>query len=334
MRYVSVDSPRQVAIRQAPLPDPKPDQIAVRAVLSGISVGTELAVYRGTIDTLRNKRWGYWTDYPIRPGYQLVGVVERCGDLVEDVTVGDRVVCHAPHGTEAIVGYQDYVALPPELPDEAAGIAMLGATTAHGIRKAAIVYGERVLVLGLGVAGFLSAAHASRAGTRDVLVADPLAWKRELAIKRGYRHVLNPQASDFEVQVSALTDGIGADLVIEASGHPAAITAALQAVRRGGRILLQGTHSQPVEMNLSDYPMHKEVTFLCTWGKGPARHVPPGDPTWSKKMNQQLSVDLIARGDLDVSGLTTHRFQFDQIAEVYDSLDRGTIDYLHPVLEY
>jgi 2-desacetyl-2-hydroxyethyl bacteriochlorophyllide A dehydrogenase len=334
MRYASVDAAGEVSIRERRLPDPEPGEIAVRAILSGVSVGTELAVYRGTINTLTNSRWGYWTEYPIAPGYELVGYVEKRGSGVRDIREGDRVVCHAPHGTEAIVGYQDYVLVPDAVSSEAATMAMIGATTAHGFRKAQMVYGERVLILGLGVVGFLSGEHARRGGAWEVLPADPLPWKRGIAGERGFDAVLDPLAATFEEELLELTGGRGVDLVIEASGHPSAIPPALLSVRRGGRILLQGTQTESVSMRFSDYPMHKEVTLISTWGKGPARTTDPEGGVWSRKANQQLAMELIARGELRVGDLVTHRFPFDDIARVYSSLDNGELNYLQVLLTY
>jgi 2-desacetyl-2-hydroxyethyl bacteriochlorophyllide A dehydrogenase len=334
MHYVSIDAPLKVSIRERTLVEPEANEILVHTVLSGISAGTELAVYRGTINNLHNKRWGYWTEFPISPGYELVGRVEKCGTEIQDVREGDRVVCHAPHETQGLVSCQDYVSVPDNVTDEEATLAMLGATTAHGIRKAEVRYGDRALVLGLGVVGFLSAAHARRSGARQVYVADPLPWKRSFAEQRGYQNAFDPASPTFEQEIFDRTGGNGMDVVIEASGHPTAIPAALKAVRRGGKILLQGTQTEPVEMHFSDYPMHKEVSILCTWGKGPLGETDSPERIWSRKQNQELAMELIARGELEVSGLVTHRFAFEEIAQVYETLDRGQVEYLQVILEY
>ena len=334
MRYARVDAPRQVSIRSAPAVKPRAGEIRVRTLLSSISVGTELAVYRGTINTLKNPRWGYWTEFPIRPGYELVGVVEECGEQLRDVAVGDRVVCHAPHGTQAIVGYQDYVRVPDELSNEEASMAMLGATTAHGIRRADLCYGDRVLVLGYGAVGLLSADHARRAGARSVYVADPDQRRISLASERGFHASLDPHSPTFEADAAEVSEGAGMDVVIEASGHPGAIDEALAAVRRGGKILLQGTITAAVEVSFSDYPMHKEVTFISTWGQGPTDEAGRWGSAWTRKRNQELAMELIARGELRVRDLPRTRFPFARLAAVYDALDRGEIEALQVVLDY
>jgi 2-desacetyl-2-hydroxyethyl bacteriochlorophyllide A dehydrogenase len=334
MRYASIDAPLAVSIREKELARPAANQILVRTLLSGISAGTELAVYSGRINNLHTKRWGYWTEFPISPGYELVGRVEKCGTEIQDVKEGDRVVCHAPHATQSLVSHQDYVQVAEGVSDEEATFAMLGATTAHGIRRVEVHYGDRILILGLGVVGFLCAAHARRSGARTVYVADPLPWKRSVAEQRGFQNPLDPLSPTFQQEVLDRTGGSGMDIVIEASGHPAAVQAALEAVRTGGKILLQGTLTEPVSMNFSDYPMHKEVLLICTWGKGPENGPEPTARRWSRKQNQELAMELIAGGELEVSDLVTHRFAFEEIDRVYEILQRGGIEYLQVILNY
>ena len=280
---------------------------------------------------LHTKRWGYWTDYPIRPGYELVGIVEKCGKDVRGLTEGARVVCHAPHGTGAVVAAGDCVCIPDGVTDEEATFAMLGATTAHGIRRAQVAYGATVLVLGLGVVGFLAADHALHAGASNVIVCDPKAWKRELARARGFVEPLDPTDPSFVDRVAERTDGRGADVVIEASGAAAAVESALRAVTVGGTILLQGTITDPVTIDFSDYAMHKEVRFISTWGKGPTG---AAGRRWTRRANHRLAMGLLEAGALRTEGLITHRYPFDQIAEAYRRIDQGELDYLQIILTY
>lgn len=342
LSYAVVEGTRSVAIRREPIPAPGPRDILVRTRCSGISAGTEMAVFRGSLGNLRTKRWGYWTEYPIRPGYELVGTVIDRGSAVTDVVAGDRVVCHAPHASHAVVAVEDYARIPDGLTDEDATLAMLGATTAHGIRRAAIDYGETVLVLGLGVVGLLASDHAVVAGASRVLLADPQAWKRDFAVKRGVAGTggvaggptaalpLDPGSPDFQEAVLEATGGAGIDLVIEASGNPAAVETGLRALRRGGRLLLQGTLTEAVSLDFSDYILHKELHLIGTWGKGP-RESPTG---WTRKRNQELALRLLADGRLRAEGLVSHRFEFDELPEVYRLIDQGALDYLQIVLRY
>jgi len=341
LHYVCIDAPRASFIGEEEPREPGPDEISVESILSGISAGTEMAVYRGSLSNLRTKRWGYWTDYPIRPGYQLVGRVDRCGERVGDVRPGDRVVCHAPHASRATVQYDDYVAIPDSVSSEEATFAMLGATTAHGIRRTGVSPGESVLVFGLGVVGWLSAEQARIGGAR-VLIADPLDWKRAFASDRGYAS-LDPARAGFAEEVFEQTDGRGADLVIEASGTSGAIQSALVTVRREGRILIQGTQCTPVSIDFGDYALHREVTLICTWGKGrpdSMDHTPQSSVTGVsghpdvRKANQQYAMDLIARGMVRTDGLVTHRFPFSRAPEVYASIESGRLDYMQVILEY
>jgi 2-desacetyl-2-hydroxyethyl bacteriochlorophyllide A dehydrogenase len=330
-----IEAVRTARIVDAASPDRlEPEQIRIVSRLSGISAGTEMAVYRGEIGSLKHGRWGYWTTFPIDPGYELVGTVVETGALVSDVGVGDRVVALAPHTTEAVVVRERYVKVPDEVSDESATFAILGATTTHGMRRAGVRYGETVLVLGLGVVGLLSAMHARRSGAATVIVADPLAGKRSLASRLGFEHVLDPGADGYLDELDARTRGHRADVVIEASGSAAAFETCLVSIAHHGRLLVQGTHLVPVPIDFSDYTMHYETTIISTWAIGSATKPGIQGIESEAKENLMLSMELIRRGDLDVREFVSHRYPFEDLPSVYEQIDTRTIDYLQVLLEY
>ena len=334
MHQAAATGIREVQILEEPVPEPGKEEILIRSHLSGMSVGTEMAIYKGTICNLTNGRWGYWTEYPIELGYELVGTVEKAGAEITDVKEGDRVVSLSPHGTYGVTNRFRYSKIPDHISDEEATLAVLTTTTTHGIRRAKVEYGDRVLVLGLGVVGILSALHARRSGAGEVFVADPLAWKKDTAAKLGFPAVFDPLADGFEEQILEVTDGFGMDIVIEASGHPSAFEPAFQAVRRGGKIFIQGTHTAPVSVIFSDYVLHKEITLIGTWSIGNILPLDPQYNRWNRRNNLDLAMDLIARGEIPVKGLVTHRFPFSKLPEIYPKLEKGELDYLQIILNY
>ena len=79
MKKIYIEGPRNVVIRDEAIPVPGPQQLLVKTELSGISAGTEMMLYRGTYPNLGLKKWAQWTDYPVCPGYELVGTVVAIG---------------------------------------------------------------------------------------------------------------------------------------------------------------------------------------------------------------------------------------------------------------
>jgi 2-desacetyl-2-hydroxyethyl bacteriochlorophyllide A dehydrogenase len=327
-------APRQLAFEEIPTPEPGPEEVLVKTVLSGVSVGTEMAVYLGKISNLSTGRWGYWNGYPIPVGYELVGLAAKVGKEIRDVREGDRIVGLAPHGTWGLLNPHRFTPIPEGVSDEEATMTVLGATTTHGIRRAGIQYGEKVLVLGLGVVGLLAALHARRAGTSDVVVADPLAAKRNLAEELGFGTALDPLGQDFEQRIAERTRGMGVDAVIEASGHPSAIPPALQAARRGGRILILGNHTAPVQILFSDYVMHKELTIIGTWRIGNILPVDQQHNRWNDRANLDYVMDLIRRGEMPVRRFITHRFPFRELPDVLASIEGGKLAPIQLILRY
>lgn len=87
MRQAVATGERKVEIHEVGSPPLPAGGIRIAATLCGVSTGTEMAVYRGTIPNLHNGRWGYWNEYPIYPGYEMVGEVIEVDTGVSDVAV-------------------------------------------------------------------------------------------------------------------------------------------------------------------------------------------------------------------------------------------------------
>jgi threonine dehydrogenase-like Zn-dependent dehydrogenase len=202
------------------------------------------------------------------------------------------------------------------------------------MRRARVEYGDRVLVLGFGVVGLLSSLHARRAGVDRVFIADPLHRKRELAAQKGFGAPLDPLHEDFEKEVLDRTEGMGFDVVIEASGHPSSIDPAFRAVRLGGRILIQGTHTAPVPIVFSDYVMHKEITIIGTWKGGTDLPSDPQHVRWNGRLNTHLSMRLIEAGQLPVQNSITHRIPFEELPDLYSKIEKRELEFLQIILEY
>ena len=129
MKKIYINGPYDVEIRDVPTPTPGPGEVLIKTQYTGISSGTEMMLYCGTFPNFKLKKWPQWTDYPVCPGYELVGTVvaigqdaEVSGDMSQldslqpksdvlitkasDFKVGDRVICMGEHA--------EYACLPAE----------------------------------------------------------------------------------------------------------------------------------------------------------------------------------------------------------------------------
>ncbi len=135
--------------------------------------------------------------------------------------------------------------------------AMLEPTSCcvHGIDMAGIRPGDAVVIQGAGPIGLILLQLARAAGGAPVVVVEPSEQRRQMARELGADAVLSPveYPGDAIVQpVRELTGGEGADVVIEASGHPAAAAVSIALARRGGRVVffgVQPTDAKPLEVH-------------------------------------------------------------------------------------
>src|SRR5438067_13245457 len=89
-RQVVITEPFQTSVREVELPRPAPNQILVKTEVSAVSAGTELAVYTGTHQWLKDPNLPDWK-FPFKPGYSAAGTVVAVGSEVHDWKPGDRV---------------------------------------------------------------------------------------------------------------------------------------------------------------------------------------------------------------------------------------------------
>lgn len=114
--------------------------------------------------------------------------------------------------------------------------------------------------------GLAHIALARLNGASRVIVSEPDPTRRGLARSMGADDLIDPIASDVADSLAALTDGIGPDVVIEAVGSVRTYEAAVQLVRRGGRILAYGAAPQDAEMTLRPFDVYaKELTIVGSY---------------------------------------------------------------------
>lgn len=250
---VVIEAPGEHRLEPHEPREPGPGEALVRVHAAGIC-GSDREVYQG------NRPEGY-VRYPLTPGHEWSGTVERVGAGVPDSLAGRKVVgegfrncqvcdrCHAGETTLCSAGYEETgftrpgamaatLTLPARLlhvlPDDAdlsaAALLEPAACIAAAALKANAVPGERVAVVGTGTLGMF-AAQFLRAGSPAELLVVGTRGDRE-ALSRGYG------ATDFRTKDQPLPDDF--DVVIETAGSADAARTAAALLRRGGRLVLTG----------------------------------------------------------------------------------------------
>jgi 2-desacetyl-2-hydroxyethyl bacteriochlorophyllide A dehydrogenase len=324
---VTFVAPRAVEVRELQVPQPADGQLLVRTLYSGVSAGTELLAYRGEIDPqlVLDSSISALSDrfsYPFRYGYSCVGRVEYSRATTAEGTV---VFAFHPHQDRFVVDAADTVPL-GTIDPRLGTLFPLVETALQITLDAGQVMEQLVIILGLGAVGILTAALLLRAGAR-VVAAEPKPWRREAAAALGIRAVL---PEDLEQLVTAETDGAGVPMVIEVSGNPAALTAALPLLAHEGTALVASWYGlRPVTLPLGGEFHRRRLTIRSTQVSTiPARLA----GTWSRDRRRATARRLL--DELPVQALATHVFPFTDAAAAYAAVDRGEPGLLHAAFDY
>ncbi|MEY4387653.1 MAG: hypothetical protein RLY20_2936 [Verrucomicrobiota bacterium] len=157
--------------------------------------------------------------------------------------------------------------LPPELDDGLGAMIEPLAVALHAVKRAGVVSGRHVLVMGGGPIGLLTAMTARAFGAVPVALSDIVPARRKLALDFGSDVALDPAAKNLADQVSELTSD-GFDVILEASGARPALRQAFDLIRPGGTIVqigTLGTEDVPVPAN---HLMLREIQFVGSFRYG------------------------------------------------------------------
>ena len=198
--------------------DPAPGRLLVRVRASLISPGTELGAWTGKVRP----------EEPVAPyrtfGYQNAGEIIALGDGCTGFAVGQRVACmgagYAVHGEYASVPQRMATPLPDSVSDEEGAFVALAATAMHAVRRAELVFGEDVAVLGLGVVGQLVAQVCRAAGAR-VQAFDQFPLRVERARRCGIENALAETGDAAVARSAGITEGRGLDCAMICFGGDA-----------------------------------------------------------------------------------------------------------------
>jgi alcohol dehydrogenase len=318
------------------VPDPTitdPEDAVVR--VDGFTIcGTDLHILRGDVPEVQTGRV---------LGHEAVGTVTESGSGVRTVAVGDRVLVscisacarcrycregrygqclngggwvlgHLIDGVQAEavrIPFADtsVYRLPADVPTEAALMLadILPTSYEVGVLNGNVRPGDTVVIVGAGPIGLGAVLTAHLYSPMTVVVVDPVESRRQAALAVGADQVVHPD-DDVAGTVRELTDGLGADVTIEAVGLPATFDLAVALVRPGGRVANVGVHGKPTTLHLEDLWI-KDVTILT--GLVDTSSTP-------------TLLRMVRSGKLDAGRLVTHRFGFDQVPEAYETFDDPT----------
>ncbi|MDF2801859.1 MAG: theronine dehydrogenase-like Zn-dependent dehydrogenase [Anaerocolumna sp.] len=281
-------------------------------------------------------------------GHECAGEIVELGSKVTDLSIGDKVAlepgctcgqcefCKAGKynlcpdveflATPPFHGcLENYIAFPAnmcfKLPDnitskEGALVEPL-AVGMHAAAQGNVKLGDSVVILGSGCIGLVTLLACKAYGATDITVVDVMPKRLDYAMKLGATRVINARDEDVVAKIDEITGGKGVDVVIETAGSKITIKQTAYLVKRGGTIVLVGMAPEDIiEYNFAKI-MAKEASIQSVFRY---RNIYP------------KAINAIAKGIIDVSGIVTHEFDFEDTAKAFDFVINNKNDVVKAVI--
>ncbi|MEW6529441.1 MAG: zinc-binding alcohol dehydrogenase [Thermodesulfobacteriota bacterium] len=337
-RAVQFIAPGKVSVVEESLKAPTGDQVLVETLVSAVSAGTELLIYRGEwppnlpVDESIPALQGAF-QYPLKYGYACVGRVLEMGSKVDPSWTGKLVFAFNPHESHFLSRPEDLVPLPSDLPPERAGLLPNMETAVAFVMDGRPLIGERVVVFGQGVVGLLTTALLSRFSLGGLYALDRFPMRRDHSLALGADSAFDPAdplAMDSLMTFLEIDRGGGADLTYELSGNPAALDQAISVTGFGGRVVVGSWYgAKRADIDLGGKFHRGRIRLISSQV---STIEPELSGRWTKKRRLNLAIGMLRK--LNTLDLISHRFPISNADEAYALLAQNPEDALQVVLTY
>ena len=330
MKAAVIAGKGRVELREFSIPKIGPDEILVHMRTCGIC-GTDLEKIAGEQVT------------PPILGHEVAGIVEKKGDNVRGVEVGERVIVHhhiscgsctfCKNGLETLCeeypktnldpcGFAEYFRVPASLVKRGTvyrlpSIASFEegsqveptACCIRGLRKADVRPGSSVAVFGVGPVGLTHVQLLRLYGARIIFAVDVLENRRLLASRLGADVVLDPGMNVLQT-ILKQTNNLGVDYAVVATGNPKALESAIGVVRKGGRVLLFGVPPRGTLLPLDISRLFlSEISLQSSYS--------------TSELEMRKALELVEQKRIDTTQMITHRFPFNKLPDAFHVAQNG-----------
>jgi 2-desacetyl-2-hydroxyethyl bacteriochlorophyllide A dehydrogenase len=332
-------APHRVSVREEPLASPAADQIMVQTLVSAISPGTELLIYRGEaptdipIDEAIPALAGEFS-FPLKYGYAAVGRVVEVGSAVTPDWQDQLVFSFHPHESHFLASPSELTPVPAAVSlDEAAFLPNME-TAVNLLMDGQPLIGEQVAVFGQGVVGLLTTALLACLPLARLVTVDRYALRRETSLTFGAHASLDAQAPDTLTRLHALlrqeSSSSGTDLTYELSGNPAVLDQAIATTGFGGRVVIGSWYGRKrASVDLGGRFHRSRMRLISSQVSTLA---PERTGRWTKA--RRLQVAWLMLQEVRPARLITHRFPITQAPQAYAILDQHPEEAIQVMLTY
>lgn len=312
------------------MPEPKAGQVVVKTAVSTISSGTERANLTGDLNISTGEIFTE-AKFPRRAGYSSAGVVEKVGEGVTSVKPGDRVAMYwTLHQRYNCIPESQVYKIDDATSFNEAALWHIATFPLAAIRKCRLEIGESVIVMGQGVLGMMAVKLLKAAGAAPIIAVDPVAVKREQALKIGADYAVDPYAPEFANTVISLTGG-GTKVAIEVTGLGKGLDCALDCMAAFGRVALLGcTRNSNFTIDYYRKVHGPGITLIGAHTNARPAHESHGG--WWTARDDELAVQrLVKLGRLEFSSLIAEVHKPEAAAKVYGRL---AVEKAFPLVQF
>ncbi len=340
MKAICIEEPGKVVVKEIDKPVRKPGEALLKMLYGGIC-GSDLGSYRGG---------NAYVSYPRIPGHELACEIVEIDDNDKGLKPGMIVTCN-PYfncgscysckrglvnactdnqtmGVQREGGFAEYITMPIEriydgkgLPAKTLALIEPFCISYHGVSRANVQKGDRVLVVGAGTIGVLAAVAAKAKGA-EVTICDVAEDKLDYAYKTfGLDHkLLNASPDAFEKGVAELTGGDGYDVTIEAVGLPNTFLNCIDAACFGARVVLIGVSKRNIDDFFFTIIQKKELNIY-------------GSRNAMKKDFLEL-IDLVKAGGVELEKIVTNTYKMDEAPKAFEEFAANAGKMLKVVIDF
>ena len=338
MKAITIVAPGQVEIREIERPVAGPGEALLRPLYGGIC-GSDLGSYRGTFA---------YMSYPRVPGHEFSAEIVEIGENDRGFKVGDIVTanpyfncgkCYSCRhglvnacmsnqtmGVQREGGFSEVMLMPVSriidgkgLPPKILALIEPFCIGYHGIQRAGVKAGDKVLVVGAGTIGVLAAIAAKSRGA-DVWICDVAEPKLNYAMRFGFNgKILNTGADAFAAAVKEITDGNGFDVTVECVGLPSTFQNCLDAACFGGRVAVVGVGKHNIDLDFTII-QKKELNIF-------------GSRNALTRDFEEL-IDIVKNQGLKLDDVITNVYKFEDAAKAFEDFDKNAASMLKVMIEF
>lgn len=340
MKTILMPKPGEVIISEIEKPIPKEGEALLKLLYGGIC-GSDLSSYRGG---------NAYVVYPCVPGHEFSAEIVEIGSNEQGLTPGMIVTCN-PYfnckscyscqrglvnactdnqtmGVQRQGAFSQYITMPVSRIYDGKGLhpktlALIEpfCISYHGVSRAQVKPGDKVLVVGAGTIGVLAAVSAKAKGG-EVTICDVAEEKLDYAYKSfGLDHMLlNSSSQAFDTRVSELTGGNGFDVTIEAVGIPETFQNCIDAACFGGRVVLIGVSKRNIDDFFFTIIQKKELNLYGSRN--------------ALKLDFEELIDLVASGKVDLDKIVTNEYAWTDAPQAFSDFSKNAGKMLKVVLDF